>query len=67
MDGRLHVAEIRFEAQNGEEGVFTEGVECFDNDVPITEQFKNQGQCIKFTKDNPESGITEEDCKNCFS
>jgi len=33
---------------------------------PLTEQFPNQGQCIKFARDNPDSGITRQDCQEAF-
>ena len=66
INDRLPVAEMRFEAENGEQGTFTGGVECIDNGIPIEEQFKNLGQCIKFANNNPESGITKEICKEAF-
>ncbi len=66
IDDLLPVAEMRFEAENGEQGTFTGGVKCIDNDIPIDEQFKNQGQCIKFANNNPGSEITKEICKMIF-
>ena len=62
----LPIAEMRFEADNGEQGTFTGGVKCIDNDIPVEEQFKNQGQCIKFANNNPGSEITKEICKMIF-
>jgi hypothetical protein len=66
INDRFPVAEMRFEAENGEQGTFTGGVKCIDNDNPIEEQFKNQGQCIKFANNNPGSEITKEICKMIF-
>jgi hypothetical protein len=32
----------------------------------LTEQFKNQDQCIEAANQNPDSGFTEDDCKDAF-
>ena len=34
--------------------------------LPLTEQFKNQGECIAHANAIPNSGITKEDCKEAF-
>lgn len=52
-----------------EEVVLTENATCEsppDPEPPLTEQFKNQGQCIAHANANPNSGITKEDCKDAF-
>jgi hypothetical protein len=36
---------------------------------PLTQLFKNQGMCIEFAEEHPESaglGITKDNCKNAF-
>ncbi len=42
INDRLPVAEMRFEAENGEQGTFSGGVECIDNDIPIKNNLMNQ-------------------------
>jgi hypothetical protein len=34
---------------------------------PLTEQFRNQGQCIAYSNSNPNSGITKEECQGAFT
>jgi hypothetical protein len=34
--------------------------------APLTEQFENQGECIREANTNPNSGIKKEDCKAAF-
>lgn len=33
---------------------------------PLTEQFRNEGQCIKYARENPDSGITKRACQEAF-
>ena len=52
-----------------EEVVLTETATCEsppDPEPPLTEQFKNQGQCIAHANHNPNSGITKENCQERF-
>ena len=38
-------------------------------DLPLTQLFKNQGMCIEYAEDHPESaaeGLTKDNCKNAF-
>jgi hypothetical protein len=37
-----------------------------DQTPPLTEQFRNQGQCISHARENPDSGITRQDCQQAF-
>lgn len=52
-----------------DELVATETITCGsppDPEPPLTEQFKNQGQCIASANASPNLGITKEDCKEAF-
>jgi hypothetical protein len=44
------------------------GTECDEEEPepPLTEQFDNQGQCIREANTNPDSGITRQDCQDAF-
>ena len=37
-----------------------------EEEPPLTEQFRNQGQCIREARENPDSGITRQACQEAF-
>jgi hypothetical protein len=59
----------QFTADNGETATIQGDAACTLTPVtppPLTEQFNNQGQCIREANRNPDAGFTREDCQNAF-
>lgn len=55
-----------------ERGTFTGDVTCISDpsppQPPLTERFRNQGQCVAYANQNPDNteGVTKEACKTAF-
>lgn len=61
---------IQVEVNDGNGGTDTATVEILVTDnppPPLTEQFRNEGQCIKAARQNPDLGITRQDCQEAFA
>jgi hypothetical protein len=58
---------IQVEVSDGNDGgTDTATADITVEDIPLTEQFSNQGQCIREANTNPDSGITRQDCQEAF-
>lgn len=60
---------IQVEVSDGNGGTDTATAEILVTDnppPPLTEQYRNQGQCIREANTNPDSGITRQDCQEAF-
>jgi hypothetical protein len=57
---------IQVEVNDGNGGTDTATADITVEDIPLTEQFSNQGQCIREANTNPDSGITRQDCQEAF-
>jgi hypothetical protein len=61
---------IQVEVNDGNGGTDTETAQILVKDIPppppLTEQFRNQGQCVRHANANPDLGITRQDCQEAF-
>lgn len=61
-------ATIQVTVDDGNGGADTETAQILVKDIPppLTERFRNQGQCVSYANANPDSGITRQDCQEAF-
>src|SRR5918992_209387 len=58
---------IQVEVSDGNDGgTDTATADITVEDIPLTEQFRNQGQCMREARENPDAGFTRQDCQEAF-